>query len=294
MKKILILGGLASDKTPQTEYAKIFQKSMPQYDFTELRFDQLFVEVGPEKFEILDTQNNKDISTYDLVLFRGKIRQSDQLAFVVSRYLNFKGTKSLNDYFAYRPPSKLSQAVLFYETKVPFLPTLYSLNNQVLIDRISSNLDYPLILKDNFGSHGLNNYFIKSVTELKNTLKKNLEIKFIAQKFCPNDSDYRVLIGGDLEPLQIKRKASGTSHLNNTSQGGGAEIVDELPSAIIAQAKKIAKKLNMPLSGVDIIQEKGTHNHFFLEVNSQPQIVSGAFVDEKLKKMADLIDSSMK
>jgi len=47
----------------------------------------------------------------------------------------------------------------------------------------------------------------------------------------------------------------------------------------------------MTISGVDVIVDKNTNKHYFLEVNSQPQLMSGAFVEEKAQLVADYFDS---
>jgi glutathione synthase/RimK-type ligase-like ATP-grasp enzyme len=92
------------------------------------------------------------------------------------------------------------------------------------------------------------------------------------------------------EPLVIKRTSAGGSHMNNTSQGGSAEL-DELPVGLLEQSKSLAKELKMTVAGVDILRDKQTGEMLFLEVNSQPQLLTGAFVDKKKKLFGDLLGS---
>ena len=102
------------------------------------------------------------------------------------------------------------------------------------------------------------------------------------QEFIPNDGDYRILVAGD-NILGIERKAVEGSHLNNTSQGGSARLVsqDVLPEGMIADARRIARHLDMTIAGVDALIDKHTGEYYFLEVNSQPQLMSGAYVNQK-------------
>ncbi len=290
MKQILILGGLASDKSPQTPYAETLNQSMPSYHFTETRFDQLVVKIAPDNFQIRDIQSNKDISDYDLVILRGTIRKNSEMAYVTSRYLKQKHVQFFNDYSMYWPSSKLAQAVLFYESKAPFLATYYSQDTDQLRKLSEAELDYPIIIKDNYGSHGLRNYLVNSNAQFSDVMGANSGLEFISQKFCPNDYDYRILIMGGKKPLQIKRTRSTDTHLNNTSQGGAAELVEDLPQSIIQLAQQLATELKMTTAGVDVLKDNGTGQFYFLEINSQPQIISGAFMSEKQNELADLLN----
>jgi glutathione synthase/RimK-type ligase-like ATP-grasp enzyme len=280
-KRVLILGGLEADHSPQTEYAGQFAHLMPDYEFTEVRFDHLAFYISGDRFSVTNSHSKEELSAFDLVVFRGKIRRSSPLAYVVSRYCSVTGTPFFNDYSNYRPSSKLAQAVLFYEEKVPFIETCYSSNPEILKQQISREFTYPIILKDNYGSHGFDNYLVANEAEFDDITARNPDIQFIAQRYYANSGDYRVLVAGDLPPLQIWRQAADSSHLNNTSQGGEASLTDDLPGEIIAEAQRLAAKLKMSIAGVDLIKSSETGELYFLEVNSQPQLLTGAFLDEK-------------
>lgn len=293
MKRALILGGLQSDTNPQTEYAAKFSLLMPDCYFREVRFDHLVFSISTDKFSIVDARSGEELSAFDLIIFRGKIRKSSGLAYVVSHYCDNTGTNFFNDYSNYRPSSKLAQAVLFYELKVPFIETYYSANPAYLKDIVGKELTYPIILKDSYGSHGFNNYLVANEKEFDDITVKNPEIQFIAQRFYANSGDYRVLVVGDLQPLQIWRQATGDSHLNNTSQGGTGTLVDELSASVIEDAKRVADKLKMSVAGVDLLKSSDSGNLLFLEVNSQPQLLSGAFVEEKAEILSQYISQQL-
>ena len=291
MAKVLIIGGLKADKKKQDEYARSLNLTKSNHKFTEVKFDQIFVEIKPDKFTVSELKTNRDIASYDLVIFRGKVRPNAELAYVISRYLIIKKKKFWNDYSIYRPPSKLAQAVLFYEFKVPFLQCLYSLDRKALKQKAISELEFPLILKDNYGSHGYNNYFIKSKQELSKLLTENMTVNFIVQKYCPNDGDYRVLVMGDKAPLQIHRKSVAGSHLNNTSQGGSAKLSVHLPAKVLNQSRKLARSLGMTVAGIDILEDSSNGQYYFLEINSQPQLITGSFIKEKKQQLLKLLDT---
>lgn len=290
-QRVLVLGGLASDPRPQTEYAAEFSRLMPQYEFTEVRFDHLVFALAPGKFSITDGRTGTELSSYDLIIFRGKIRRSSRLAYIVSRYCALTNTPAFNDYSNYRPSSKLAQTVLFYEQQVPFIETYYAQNGDYLKQAVAANLTYPLILKDNYGAHGYHNYLVKDEAQLNTILAENPDIQFLAQRYHPNAGDYRVLIVGDQEPLQIWRQAASGSHLNNTSQGGSGTLVTELSEQMIDSSRQLAEALKMSIAGVDLLRSTDNDELYFLEVNSQPQLLTGAFTDEKAAMVAQYLET---
>jgi glutathione synthase/RimK-type ligase-like ATP-grasp enzyme len=157
-----------------------------------------------------------------------------------------------------------------------------------MIEAARTELKFPIILKDNYGSHGANNFLIENKADLENKLKENSNVELILQTYHQNDCDYRVLVMGEREPLVIKRTAISGSHLNNTSQGAKAEL-GHLPNDLLEQSKSLAKHLKMSVAGVDLLEDKNTHETFFLEVNSQPQLLTGAFVVDKKQAFTSLI-----
>ena len=69
MKRVLIISGLSSN-TKATSYAKHFSQAIDDYQFTDLNFDQLTIEVSPHKFEVSDGRNGQTLNQYDLVFIR--------------------------------------------------------------------------------------------------------------------------------------------------------------------------------------------------------------------------------
>lgn len=245
---------------------------------------------SPSSFVIRDEKNKAELKDYDLIVFRGKIRANSELAYCISRYCNINNVTFFNDYTPYRPASKVSQAVTFFELGARFTKTVYSLHSARFRQAALDELEFPFIVKDSYGAHGDNNHLVRTVEQLDTILNESPDIKFIAQEFFPNDCDYRVLCIGD-ERLVIRRKASGDTHLNNTSQGGTAEIVDAsfFAPGVLEIASDIANELKMGIAGVDLLYNDQTGDYSFLEVNSQPQLGTGAFPAEKQELVARYI-----
>lgn len=115
---------------------------------------------------------------------------------------------------------------------------------------------------------------------------------YIVQQYIPNDCDYRVLLLGD-ECMVIRRMADGDSHLNNISAGGSAEIVDKdtLPPSVHERCRTIMRHGGLEWAGIDVVQHREGGEYFFLEVNSLPQLDSGAFREEKAELLAAYLHS---
>ena len=284
-KEILIIGGKTTDpgeSEMMARYSEYFIEGLEAVESHFIHFDELSIVVEPNRLDIHDHRHDRPLDSYDLIIFRGKIRANSELAYCVSRFCDVKGVKFFNDYTPYRPASKVSQAVTFFELNVRFTKTVYAMDHDILRSRIRQELTLPFILKDSYGSHGEDNYLVRSYEQLDEILHGSSAIRFIAQDYFPNDCDYRVLCIGK-EELIIRRRAAGESHLNNTSQGGSAELVPAsfFPATVVEEAHRIADFLRMGIAGVDVLFDEASSDFAFLEVNSQPQLSTGAFPAEK-------------
>lgn len=288
--KILLLGNIHADADPDNYYSwyeDFINSVVDSIDSSAVHtyVDDLFITIGDGEFTIFDTKNKVDLSEFDVIQVAGSgYKDYIDVLRIVSSYALVHGMRIINDRSAYIGGSKLLQALQFQENGLAVAKTVY-LNRAALNYPEKLGIEFPCIMKATIAAHGNDNYLVNSIEEVKNIMQKNKNKFFVLQKFIPNNGDYRILIIGD-ETLIIKRKAVNESHLNNTSQGGEASIVgaDEVPQHIVDDAKKIVKVLHMTIAGVDAIADKNTGEFYFLEVNSKPQLVSGAFVE--LKKEA--------
>ena len=298
-KKILVLGSLSTDagedaalETMRAFMAEALQAAENDINVYFCHVDQLGFVVHNQSSDIFDLRNNANLHEYDLVFFRGKLRASINDVSLVSYYLQKTGVPSLNTAYANRRATgKVPQMFQMHDMGMP-IPFSVSASNEYLPELIEMHLTYPIVVKDIHGGHGNNNFLVKNADELQAILSEHADVRFMAQEFIPNDCDYRVLVIGSKE-LIIKRQAAGDSHLNNTSQGGSATIVptDEFPADIIAQSRAYAQRCSYELAGVDIMFDKNSNQPYFLEINSQPQIATGAFVPEKTKMVGEYFRS---
>lgn len=297
--KILLIGNKGPHDDPSAyydQYQAFFERAITHTQSTNTiqytLIDDLIISVGDGEFSIYDTRHQADLSDYQLIIIRGEgFRSLYGVLKAISVYAKLKNIPTINDYGDFRDSSKLTQAVQFFETGLPVARSVY-VTPAVLDEKIPVGFDFPCIMKAIFGSHGNDNYLVHSMAEARDIAARSKNIHFVLQRFVPNNNDYRLLIIGD-ETLVISRLAVEGSHLNNTSQGGQAVLAsaDDLPAGVIQDAHKIMRHLGMTIAGVDVLADKNSGEFFFLEVNSQPQLMTGAFVDEKAKAVGRFFDS---
>lgn len=294
-KQVLILGNRGTLKDPVSYYEgykKLFDESARVANIgcavhTAL-IEDLYISVGPEEFTIRDTKNQVNVQNYDLIMLRGMgFRGLFDVLFALSQYCVKHGTKLINSYDRSYDFSKLAQAVRLTEGGLAVPQTVY-VTSAVTSNQTNLSFGFPCIMKDVHGAHGNDNYIVNSLDEVRRIAQNNPDIRFIVQAFVPNSGDLRVLVLGD-RTLMIKRQAIDGTHLNNTSKGGSASLVaaDEAAGALLEIALSAAKILDMTCAGVDIITDEISGKQYVLEVNSQPQLHTGAFLSEKQQLVAD-------
>lgn len=188
---------------------------------------------------------------------------------------------------------KVSQGFLFTANGVPTPDLVSSPNNETLLRYLESQKnEFPLIVKHNEGIKGLHNYLVKDATELHEVLRQEKQ-GFVTQPFIENEGELRVLTFGEqVEPLIFKKQGDATTHLNNTARGGGAVQLsqDEVPSDILADARKAASVTHRELGGVDVLLAK-TGQWYVLEVNHTPALATGVLRDEKIARFVQYAES---
>lgn len=298
--KILLIG--TRESAPDTDryygrYTDFFQEVLrgindDNAEVNTALIDDLFVSVGDGAFVVVDTKSGRDVKEFDAVFIRGTgIKNYADVAKAISMYAQLHAVALTNDYSDVKDTSKLSQAAMFFMAGLPSAQCVYA-SESVLEGKHDLPFGFPCIMKASFGAHGNDNHVVHSLEEARAVAAGRPGIRFILQRFVPNDGDYRILVAGTRE-LVIHRKASGDTHLNNTSQGGTGQLVEasDLPGEIIEQSHKIAEIMHMGLAGVDALADKNTGEFYFLEVNSQPQLMSGVYIDEKVRLMGHYLES---
>ncbi len=294
MHTVLVVGGWSYNQLDRDE--KEMQRAFIQNIVGEDVYcyaafmDDICYTIGPGYFHAYDTRNNIDLDGIDIVFIRGMQRVDVSAAYHLSKYCAWVKKPCVTEYTSYTPADKVAQTILFLEHDVNFLKTLYIPDSMRLTDKAEETFGYPYILKATLGTHGHDNYLIHSRQEAERVIAKSPGIDFLTQEFCPNEFDYRLLIVGKNQ-LLFERRSEDQSHLNNTSRGGRATLAtSDLPAKIVKQSRGLAQELGLMLAGIDIIPHKETGELYFLEVNLQPQLRTGAFQSEKKELLRKLFE----
>ena len=296
--KIMIIGStkkaeIVEARSYYQKYIDFFKKSADNIDNIVVEtclVDDLIISVGDGDFSIFDTKNEHDLNDYDVLFLRGDgFRNCIDVIGAINEYAHDNKVTIINDYSGVRDSSKLLQAVQFHQIGVLVARTLL-VTSAVLNSESKLDWGFPCIMKAVHGSHGNDNYVAHSMDEVRLFSERQADKRFVLQRFIPNNGDYRILIIGN-EILAIGRSAVGGSHLNNTSQGGEATMIDagQIPQKVLEDSRLITEHFKMTIAGVDVLQDKDTNIFYFLEVNAQPQLMSGAFIDQKEKLLGKLI-----
>jgi glutathione synthase/RimK-type ligase-like ATP-grasp enzyme len=282
---VLILSNVNADsqKGNHDKYVSLIHKSAksPDVAIYDAVYDELLFSISGGQLDCYDTKNNIDLKEYDIIMNRTYTIDDfvDELN-LLSHYANENKISLINDYGYIHKKSKLTQSVKFLQAGVPMPWTIYL--NKAATENSLKRLSFPCIMKDVNGSYGDNNYLVDGVDKIVSIKQQYSNTRFILQEFIPNDGDLRVLMVGSRH-LIIGRKATDSSHLNNTSKGGAATIINGINVDILDDCQKIMQTFGRTIAGIDVIINSETSQHYFLELNSQPQVTTGAFVDEKVE-----------
>ena len=249
---------------------------------------ELLFEVSSNHAKITHPAQNIDIKDFDLVIVR-HIGALDAEAHAVAVYCRKHDIKFIDSYLDRIIDDKMSAAFEHWTVGAPLPRTFYGPTDEMI--KCLPELGNKAIFKDNRGNKGKLNFVVSTSDEMRQISNDNPDIRFQLQEYIPNDCDYRILVFNYKPVLVIRRIAKSGSHLNNTSQGGIAEIVplEEMDKDILDIAIKVSRVERLEVSGVDVVVDKDSGKFYILEVNHAPMISSGSFQDEKSNLYAKMI-----
>lgn len=283
-RRITMLAALEKINTPAEYYGADYEDLLFRYD--------------GENLTVTDTVSNTDVADYDALFLIGwfKSKILDDTARAVAHYAHAHGIPLANsEAYHGRSFSKLSQLVIAAVQGVQTTPFVFALDTAIVKKAIQDNADLlgsPYILKALTASRGNDNYLITDNAQLSVVDEESDPPKFfIAQKFVPNDGDYRILVMGNKVTRVIHRLAGEGTHLNNTSKGGTATLInpDDLPDKVKSDSIALAQKFHREVTGIDMIVHRETGEYYFLEANNMPQLATGSNVIEKMTALDEYL-----
>ena len=293
MKKVLLI---ARAKTPETlKKADAFAEKIRQLMGEDIAVEnceisELFFELNSESVSIYHPSKHFDIKDFDLVVIR-HIGKYWVEAHAIAAYCEAFGIQYTDTYLnRLLLDNKLStQFALWFGDIKNWPRTFYGVTDE--LKRRLPELGEKAVLKDNNGSKGRLNFVVSSAEQIQSIVNDNPDTFFVLQEYIPNTGDLRILVLDGRASLVIRRMGDGSSHLNNTSQGGIAKIVplESVEPQVLQIAERAAEVLKLQVAGVDVMFDERTKEPYLLEVNNAPQISSGSFTDEKAVLYAEMI-----
>ena len=135
------------------------------------------------------------------------------------------------------------------------------------IEKIENFLNYPIVVKQSYGSLGKGVYLATCREELLLHMKKLKTTPHLFQEFIKESSgvDYRVIVIGKKAVASMKRVSNGDFRSNISA--GGSGICQTPPQEFLSVAEKCAQILNLDYCGVDLLISKDK-TPIVCEVNS--------------------------
>lgn len=251
------------------------------------------IHIGNDNFRITESRSECDLQDFDVVYFE-LWSKCPQQALAASVYLKMCDVPFLGPSVErIQPDTKIGELSLLKQAGVSVPETVSSSSRQLRRwFRQSTPLKFPVVIKNAAGYGGKVNFLVQSEPELLSVLEENSDTTFVVQEFIPNDRDYRFLImGGEIQAV-IERTGGGETHLNNTSKGASARLME--PNEFSASVRQLAKDSaetvgRSEFAGVDIVFHQTSQQPYVLEVNKTPQIEIGAYPEKKMDALLDYL-----
>lgn len=297
-KKARVLIVFAKHGTPTSTrfggFVKRIQKNggftYAEVDYVALE-DLIFRVYSRQKARVFDPERNIEVSDYSFVYFKSWQSMPDE-ASALAHYLEGIGVPYADTQVKGEMRTKTTNQMAMWAVGVPTPPSVWG-SGAVLLNYISKkSFDYPVVIKAIDGEKGKENYLAHSRQEAL-TILKTSDHPMILQEFVPNEGDYRIGVYGGVARWGIYRRSGGTSHLNNTSAGGSAELLDikMVDDTILHLAEDAAYACGLVISGVDVVQHAQTKQLYVFEANQGSQIVTGAFAASNMEAFDEGFES---
>ncbi len=267
-------------------------------------YDNLAFNFEKTGLRVVETVNQKDIATYDLVYF--KSHKNDRIrAVAAAKYLQSRNIKFFDkELIGYLSHDKLTQFVQLSLYGLPVPPSICGPSDYLVksANNLAKDWQWPMVYKEITYDRGKHNYMVRNLKELKaqSAKAKSGEI-YVLQKYIPNDGYLRIFVFGNSPSIGVARAPyvnpnPKKSHLNNPKGSVNAKLMDmsqDVDSKVKDLAIKSAKIMNRQIAGVDLIQDKKNNSWYILEVNNGPQLRTGSFTQDKQKALAQYIDQQL-
>lgn len=239
--------------------------------------------------------DGKNVSDYDLVIFRG-IKSTDQsLASSISMCLKYLNINFVDKVYGEMGISekKLGSFIKLYTSGIK-LPRVVFVSkptpNEELFNKIKDEIGLPFVAKDLYLQRGKGVFLISNLSEFVN-LPVGREHLF--QEFLDKKHEYRVLVLGKKVGVYEEKISDNVNEFRNNVALGAREVFfdkAEIPNEIRDISIKSAESLNLQIAGVDIVVDK-KGDIYILEVNRGPGLTYDNNLSPEFREIADFFEN---
>lgn len=299
MGKLLILVGKIG---PKKEFlAEYIAKNLPSDAKLVLaRFSDLIFTIDKRKIEIVIDGTGYRIRDFDLVYFRRTGGKFLSMAGTLGICLKAFGINFFDSTFKEIGVAgdKLTSYVRLSLAGLPTIPAYFCCYTKIFEKReeIIERLGLPLVAKQLSLQRGKGVFLIKKIEDFDLLNKDFSQSQFLFQKYCFNESEYRLLVLGEtIGSFEKKLKISAKEFRHNVGLGSKEEFIDisKIPEKMKKIAIKAAKVLNIQIAGVDILVDK-KGKMWILEVNRGPGLTYDSQISPELDSLASFFKQELK
>lgn len=293
--RVLVFNEKSTNIKPVRKLFKTLEKNVPDARFVLSDYGNLKFIIDDNGINAQLADSHKSLSDFDLIYFKTSLNSRD-IATAVASYADSQNIAIINrGVMKHFTNNKLKQYIVLSSNGIR-LPKVYFQPLEKLeksYSEIAKLLGVPFVLKDILGKKGRDNFLIEDRASFKRACAaaKAKGLEMVAQQFVPNSGDYRLLVMGSQVRMIIHRKAAEGTHVNNTSAGAMAKLLDrkEIPGPVHRMAVEAARAMELDIAGVDMMQDEDAGEWYCLEVNAGPQLATGAYVGEKETELSEYL-----
>ncbi len=259
---IISLGGKSSDLLAES-CRKYFDK-VDKLDIRKFKVNLNSTGIGIN-------YNGRELEEYDCLFLRGSFRYA-MLQRAITSVLKNKV------YIPFKPKTftlahdKFLTLVELQKNKIPIPKTYFAANKKLAKKILKDNINYPVIIKVQEGTHGKGVMVAESLKSAKTILDVLDQFKepYIIQEFIQTEetSDIRAIICGKEVVASYKRLASEEEIRTNIHAGGRREKYN-LSKKERKLAVRAARSISAEVCGVDIFHSKTPS---VIEINLSPSL----------------------
>jgi hypothetical protein len=267
-------------------YEQLQEKSKEPFDYVDYESLLFSFDVQNETpIVVTNLVNNRSLSQYVGVYINGYIHSYESAA-TVSICCDALNINFVNKEFRDPPSlSKLSSYAKMAAAKIS-IPKTFAGTRRALeraMHTFPDNL-FPAVLKRADADRGIDNFMVKTVAEMKQTLSgyENSSL-WLVQEFIEHEGFYLINFYNEKPAFSIYRTLESRpdgnelkAHMYKPSGGINATLIEikDLPEQVVSAAQQAITVMNRQIGSVDCVVDVKTGKVYVLEVNFNPQLVT--------------------